>query len=311
MGALAVENDRLFEFLADLRAAQLRAVAIGIGASLVLGALLALGFTRNIAVPFESLTAAAAKIAGGELGTRMHLRGHLLQTREARQLTADFNAMAAALHGYERERNAMIADIAHELRTPLATLQMRLDALHDGLVPFDAAEASLLLERTSFLARMVDDLRLLSLADGGRLSLRLEAIELGAYLRGVEDALRDVAVRDGARLVMSLPDEPLLVRADADRLFQILRNLVENAAAAMKEPGGVAEPHRNVVVRAQRDGVLASITVRDHGPGIDPRNSRASCSTSRTAAAPTPGSPGAAGWASPSWARSPHSTAAP
>jgi signal transduction histidine kinase len=261
--ALATQNERLFELLGSFRAAQQRAVVIGIAAALLLGVLLALALSRNIAVPFEALTRAASKIAAGDFGTRMGLRGRRLQTREARQLTDGFNAMAASLETYEHERKAMVADIAHELRTPLATMQMRLDAIQDGLVPWDDSEAELLKLHMRQLARLVDDLRVLSLADAGRLSLRLEDVELREWLDGVSEALRDVARRGGCDLEIDATAADLWVRADADRLYQILRNLVDNAGEAMERGGTVR-------VSLRREGPDAVWSVRDRGPGIDP-----------------------------------------
>ncbi len=261
--SLATQNERLFELLGSFRAAQQRAVAIGIAAALLLGVGLALALARNIAVPFEALTRAASRIGQGEFGTRMGLRTGRLQTREARQLTATFNAMATSLENYERERKAMVADVAHELRTPLATMQMRLDAIQDGLVPWSTSEAQLMQQHLRQLARLVDDLRVLSLADTGQLSLRLADTALRVGGAGVGDALRDVAHRGGCTLVVDASTADLHVRADADRLYQVLRNLVDNAAEAMQAGGAVT-----IVLR--REGDAAVWRVRDEGPGIDP-----------------------------------------
>lgn len=261
--SLASQNERLFELLGSFRAAQQRAVLIGIAAALLLGIALALALSRNIAVPFEALARAARRIAKGEFATRMTLGGRRLQTREARQLTEDFNAMAGALDTYERERKAMVADIAHELRTPLATMQMRLDAIQDDLVPWSVGEAELLQQHLRQLARLVDDLRVLSLADAGRLSLHLEDIELREWLAGVAEALHDVARRGDCRLVLEAPDDELHVHADGDRLYQILRNLVDNASEAMQAGG-------TVTLSLDREHDAAVWRVRDEGPGIDP-----------------------------------------
>ncbi len=261
--SLATQNERLFELLGSFRAAQQRAVLLGIAAALLLGVALALALSRNIAVPIEALARAARHIAKGDFGTRMSLRRGPLQTREARQLTEDFNAMAGALESYERERKAMVADIAHELRTPLASMQMRLDAIRDELVPWTDREADLLQQHLRQLARLVDDLRFLSLADAGRLSLRMEDIELREWLDGVAEALHDVARRRGCRLALEAPSDALHVRADGDRLYQVLRNLVDNASEAM-EGGGT------VRLSLGREGDDAVWRVRDEGPGIDP-----------------------------------------
>lgn len=260
---LALQNERLFELLGSFRTAQQRAVTLGIAAALLLAIALALTLSRTLAVPFLALARATSKIAAGDLATRLPLRSRRFQAREVRQLTADFDAMAASLETYERERKAMVADIAHELRTPLATMQMRLEAIEDGLVPWSSAEAGLLQQHLHLLTRLVDDLRVLSLADAGRLSLRLEDVELRTWLSGVTEALRDVAKRHGCDLRADLPEEEVHVRADADRLYQVLRNLVDNAGEAMAGGG-------NVEIALRGEDGTALLSVRDHGPGIDP-----------------------------------------
>lgn len=259
VGGLREENLRLFTLFGDFRAAQRRAVLTGVALALLVCAALALWLSRSIARPLEAVSRAASRLARGDLQTRVAPLD-AFHPRETRLLADGFNTMAGSLERLEGERKAMIADIAHELRTPLAAMSMRLEALEDGLVPFDASEIELLQGHTSLLARLIDDLRLLSLADAGRLTLNLEELDLGPWLRATR-AYGDAVRRQGAHLEVRLPDEPVRVRADAQRLRQVLHNLVDNAVAATPEGGGV-----EVALEAAGDEVL--LRVRDEGPGI-------------------------------------------
>lgn len=212
---------------------------MGVGGAVMLSALLALLLSRTIAKPIEAVSEAAARLARGELGTRVQL-GRSYPATETRTLARDFNAMATALERYAGERKAMIADIAHELRNPLATLQLRLDALADGLVSFDEEEAKLLQGKVGLLTRLVGDLRLLSQADAGRLPLQRLMLDLSDL---AEDALRQARPRaegKGVGLAFTPADEAALVDADPDRLTQVLNNLLDNALR-VTPPGGRVE----------------------------------------------------------------------
>lgn len=231
---------RLFVLLGDFRTAQRRAVLGGIAVALVLCVALAWWLSRTIARPLEAVSDGASQLARGALGTRVQLPGRRLQPVETRELADDFNAMAESLEKLEGERRAMIADVAHELRTPLAALSMRLDAIQDGLVSFDASEVVLLRRHADLLARLIDDLRLLSLADSGRLRLDMQPLDLGAWLPRAASTYDQPVTRAGATLDVTVPRRSVLVRADPQRLRQILQNLLDNAAKVTPRGGTVA-----------------------------------------------------------------------
>jgi two-component system sensor histidine kinase BaeS len=255
------ENSRLFALLSDFRATLQLAAAGGTAVALLLSIALALWLSRSIARPIEAVSAAASRLASGAFTTRVTLGGRQLGSKEAAALAHDFNAMAESLERYEGERKAMIADIAHELRTPLATLQLRLEALRDGLVSFGPAEADLLLDHAGLLARLIDDLRLMSMADTGRLMLDRRKLDLASWLAQIDRSFQDTARSRQLSFQVDPLARPLWVEADPQRLAQILHNLIDNALKATPAEG-------SVTIRAGVLGGFAQLSVRDSGPGV-------------------------------------------
>jgi two-component system, OmpR family, sensor histidine kinase BaeS len=258
---LQVEVERLVTFLGDSRAARRDATIAGALAALLVGAALAAWLSRSIARPIAAVSAASSELAAGRFGTRVELPRRRSQPEETRALTDGFNAMSEAIERYEGERKAMVADVAHELRTPLAAMRLRLEALEDGLVPLSQDEVRRLRGHTDLLARLVDDLRLLSLADAGRLTLEPFVVDLGVWLAQATETALDGLRSRGIALVASGPSEPLRLRVDPQRMTQVLHNLIDNAARYA--PEGSAVEVSLAVTAAE-----ARLTVRDRGPGI-------------------------------------------
>ncbi len=258
---LRVEVERLVTFLGDSRAARRDAMVVGALVALLLGVALAAWLSRSIARPIAAVSAASSELAAGRFGTRVELPRRAAQPEETRALTDGFNAMSEAIERYEGERKAMVADVAHELRTPLAALRLRLEALEDGLVPLSQAEVRRLRGHTDLLARLVDDLRLLSLADAGRLTLEPVVVELGAWLAVASEAARDALQPRGVGLTVRGPAAPVAVRIDPQRMTQVLHNLIDNAARYAPEG-------TDVELAVANDGDEVRLTVRDRGPGV-------------------------------------------
>jgi two-component system, OmpR family, sensor histidine kinase BaeS len=256
---LSEENTRLFELFRDYRVAQERAVYFGIVGAILLAVLFAIWLSRGIAKPIEAVSSASSKLARGNLQTRVQLRG--FQADETQRLAQDFNAMAESLERYEGERKAMIADIAHELRNPLATMQMRIDALSDGLITFNEDEAKLLQGQVGLLARLIDDLRVLSLADAGRLSLNVMEVDLYELTANVVRNMETRASAAKVGLEFTSAKDSIFINADPDRLAQVLNNLLDNALRVTPENGKIR-------VGLEASSNNAKLTVRDTGPGI-------------------------------------------
>ncbi len=241
-----------------------RMIYSGIVVGVVLAAVVAVVFARFIAKqmagPIEDVSRASVQLAQGDLSVRV-LESTKMRSLEAITLTHNFNKMADALQTYERERRDMIASIAHDLRTPLSAMQIRLELIKELVVPYSEAETDLLLGQTQLLGRLVNDLRTLSLADAGKLSLQLRRFELGSY---IESVLRTCAHRTeetGVKLLFQRPEETIWVNADAQRLTQVLSNLLDNALSMTPDGGGIC-------LRLRHENGAAMLSVEDDGPGI-------------------------------------------
>ena len=227
--------------------------------ALALAAALAWALSNRILRPVHALTAAARRLAQGDLSVRVPESGD----EELATLARAFNHMAAALQQAEESRRRLMADIAHELRTPLAVQQAHLEALQDGIYPLTPENLAPVVEQNRLLARLVHDLRTLTLADTGQLSLERDALDVRAWLPRVVEKFRAAAQQRGIALEVDLPSEPAWVHADAARLEQILHNLLGNALRHTPSGG-------RIEVRAEVMDDEVRIQVRDTGPGLPP-----------------------------------------
>jgi signal transduction histidine kinase len=177
--------------------------------------------SRQLVGPLRELTVASEAMAAGDLSQRVEVH-----TRdEVEELARAFNEMARDLEAAEVQRQQMTADIAHELRNPLSVIRGNLEALLDGVYPTDVEHLGPIYEETILLQRLVQDLRLLSLADAGQLTLVLTQVDLVALLSGIAESVQAVADDQGTEIQLDLPEEPLVVEGDADRLRQVVGNL--------------------------------------------------------------------------------------
>lgn len=247
-----------------LQSAQWRGLLYGLALAVSASLGLAWWIARGIARPIAAVGAASSRISAGDLSARVDApRSRLGIAAEVEALTDGFNQMASTLAHNERERQALVADVAHELRTPITAMTLRLEALRDGLVPFDAAEVERLARQTAHLHRLVEDLRTLSLADAGRLTLRRDVADVARSTREALEAFGPIAEEKGVTLRFEGADasEPLVIVGDSDRLRQALSNLLDNALRATPE-GGV------IVLRAEREPGSVRLSVQDQGPGF-------------------------------------------
>jgi signal transduction histidine kinase len=210
--------------------------------------------------PVRELTAAVQRFAAGDRSARVTVRGR----DELATLGAAFNAMGDRIGKEEALRNALVADVAHELRTPLANLRGQIEALQDGLLAPDAAALASLHEEVAILARLVDDLQQLADAESGALQLEPAPVTARAALETAAAGFQPAASARGVTLEVDA-DPSLVARADPVRLGQILRNLGANALTHTPAGGRVR-------LAAARDGGAVAFTVEDTGSGIAPEH---------------------------------------
>jgi signal transduction histidine kinase len=257
VGVLYVSGEPVSTLGADLIARVNRVIVLAAlvsgGVALLLAGALSLGLLR----PVRELTGAARDLAGGNLGSRVTVR----DGDELGQLSLAFNQMADSLERAEKLRRDMTADIAHELRNPLAILQARLEGIVDGVYPPSRENLELILDQNRLLTRLVEDLRTLALADAGQLPLDRVPCDLSALIQRTIDGFRLQAEEAGIHLSSEL--QPLSLSADPMRLEQVLTNLLSNAIRHTKRGGEV-----RVLSRPGDGGRSAIIDVEDSGEGI-------------------------------------------
>lgn len=241
------------QFIRSMNRAILSAAAISAAAALILGAILFIQITS----PVRRLQKAANSIAAGDLQQRVEIRSG----DELGQLGSTFNIMAENLEKSMLQRRMMVADVAHELRTPLTAMQGTLEAMKDGILPMDDEQVNALYAETMLLNRLVGDLKLLSLADAGQLTLDKMPVEIGELIRQAAERARPQAEQKNVLLETSLPPDLPSARLDPDRMTQVLGNLIGNALR-YTPPGGVIN-----LAAATADGRL-QLTVTDTGIGI-------------------------------------------
>ncbi|MGB3904214.1 MAG: ATP-binding protein, partial [Anaerolineae bacterium] len=252
----------LMDSFSDLESAFLGQVSrtivpVGIAACAV-AILLGLLLTWQLTGPLRKLTAAAGAIAGGDLSHRVDVRSK----DELGQLAQAFNDMASSLDRTEKLRQDMVADIAHELRTPLSVMRGNLEAILDGVFePTEETIASIHKE-TVLLTRLVDDLQELALAEAGQLKIDRELTDLASLVKRAVASVAPRAAKDDIIVVHYLPSDLPLVDVDPQRIRQVLLNLLDNALRHSPEGGTVSVKGRELEKAVQVD-------VTDQGPGLD------------------------------------------
>jgi two-component system, OmpR family, sensor histidine kinase BaeS len=213
---------------------------------------------RRMAAPIGDVMEAADRVAGGDYGARVQARG----PDEVRRLAGSFNQMVERLEANEAQRRGLLADVAHELRTPLSVIRGNVEGMLDGLYPADEAHLAPVLEETAVMARLLDDLQTLSTAEAGVLRLHRERVDPGALVQDAVAAFRARADAAGVRLDWRAADGVPELDVDPVRIGEVLANLLANAVRHTPSGGSVS-----VVVEPAPAGV--AVTVADTGRGID------------------------------------------
>lgn len=232
--------------------------------SAILAALIALvlgmALARNLTRPLHELTAATKAMAGGQLDQRVTVRSR----DEIGTLAASFNQMSADLARASQLRKQMTADLAHDLRTPLSILRGYTEGLKDERLQGTPAIYSLMHGEVEHLQRLVEDLRVLSLADAGELPLNLRAVDPAALVERTGLAYFVQAEEQGLALRIETTENLPSIMVDTDRMTQVLNNLVSNA---LRHTG-----QGEVVLSASADNQQVYLKVSDSGSGISPED---------------------------------------
>jgi two-component system sensor histidine kinase BaeS len=228
-------------------------VALGmLLAALVLGAGLAYWLSRRV----RALVQTTHALIRGDYTARLAPRGH----DELAQLARDFNTLAATLAAAQEARRAWIADIAHELRTPLSVLRAEIESLQDGVRPLNQDSVTSLAHETERLTRLVEDLHTLSLSDRGALTYHREPVDLADVLRDTVSSQRREAEGRGLALTLDLEDGAIVL-ADETRLAQVFANLMQNSLRYTDPPGTIS-------VGLKREGDSVVVEWHDSAPGV-------------------------------------------
>ena len=271
VGYLLTEGGMVFSsaneqaLLNKLNSAAITAAMIAGGVALVLAFLLSYSLLR----PVRELTQAATHMAKGDLSQRVHVRGD----NQLATLGAAFNRMASSLQQAGERRQALTADIAHELRTPLAVQRAHLEALQDGIYGLTVENLIPIEEQNRALTHLVEDLRMLALVDAGQLALERIPTDFSALIERLISRFDPQAAAQGVEIILSPMAAPIMLAIDPQRIEQIINNLLSNALRYTPEGGEISVQCSVTSSRLDVASKLVTkhcilVTVRDTGPGI-------------------------------------------
>jgi signal transduction histidine kinase len=249
-------SQREIEFIERTNLTLLYGALIGAVIALFLGIFL----SRTITRPIRELTRATHAISEGDLSQQVPVR----TTDELGELATAFNKMSAELSRSVNARKQMTADIAHELRTPLSLILGHAEAVHDGVLPPSKENFEIIREEAARLEHLVDDLRTLSLADAGELSISLQIVEPGQLLQEVASLYQYQAQKKNIALELEVASPLPALAVDPGRMTQVITNILDNALRHTPEGG-------RIILSAKQAGEKVELAVQDSGPGLPPR----------------------------------------
>ncbi|HSC03230.1 MAG TPA: ATP-binding protein, partial [Solirubrobacteraceae bacterium] len=241
--------------------ATLISLGIAVGAAVLMALILSTIVSASVVRPVRALAGAAQRIARGGHASRVPVRG----TDELAQLAGAFNDMATSLERAEQIRRQLLADVAHELRNPLATVESYVEALSDGVLAADEENWSAIRAETTRLNRLVNDLQEVSRAEAHELDLHPTPAKLSALAEDAVKAATPTYAAKGVTLDAALSSHSPTVEVDRERLAEVLANLLANALRHTPSGGEVR-------VSAHTQGRFAEIAIADTGEGIPPEH---------------------------------------
>jgi two-component system sensor histidine kinase BaeS len=248
------------QFLSDATSSLAITAAGAALLAVIIGGLLAWQLTR----PIRALTHAAHDLAEGELGRQVPVSG----PAEMTDLAQAFNRMSHDLAEGEGLRRRMAADVAHELRTPVSVLRGHLEAMLDGVFPLDTERLAVAYDQTIHLARLVDDLRLLTRAEAGNLPLHTSECTPDSLVGSAVESFSPLALDAGIALESEIAPGLPSLSVDVDRIHQVMGNLLANALRHTPADG-------RIVIRVARAGEAVRFAVANTGEGLTPEEAAA------------------------------------
>ena len=213
---------------------------------------------RRFVNPLADVIYAARAVADGKLDTRIPSTG----PQDLQSLAESFNEMATSLERNDRERRGMLADIAHELRTPLSVIRGRLEGIVDGIYKADDGQVvSLALEQTYLLERLVDDLRLLTLAETRQLHFEKRSVDLAQLSQRTIDMFSAEAQEKNISLMLEKGNGDYIAELDSQRMEQVVGNLVGNSLRYIPDGG-------RIWLTLEETSDEVKLFVNDNGPGV-------------------------------------------
>lgn len=237
-------------------------LALALGAAAIASAAVSLVLARRIGRSLAAVSAAAARLGAGRYESRVPAAG---LGAEFDDLADSFNAMAARLQESERLRARLLADVAHEVRTPVATIAGYLEAVEDGVQPMDEPTMTVLRDQAARLTRLAHDLAAVTHAEAGDLVLTLEPVTPHELLAATAGTWRERATAVGVHLVLQVDPDLEHVLVDRQRMGQVLDNLVANALHHTPDGG-------TVTLSATGGPEQVALCVSDTGEGIAPEH---------------------------------------
>jgi two-component system sensor histidine kinase BaeS len=238
-----------------------RIAAIVVACAILFGFLRAGGALRRSGAVLDELGEVASRVEAGDYTARV--RRPLDAPRPVRELVRAFDTMAARLEADETQRRSLLADVTHELRTPLAVVQGNVEAIIDGVHPPDEAHLTAILDETRVLTRLVEDLRTLALSEAGSLSLHREPTDLAILATDIATAFEAAAGTAGISIDVDVDDSLPLLDIDPVRIREVISNLVGNAIRHTPSGGTIR-------ITGRLDSGFVQLIVSDNGSGIEP-----------------------------------------
>jgi two-component system sensor histidine kinase BaeS len=251
------------DLLVNFRRAVSEAVILAGVAAFLAAVILSVFVSQRVVQPVQQMMAASQRVAAGHYGERVAVPGNLdpREADELTQLALSFNQMAAQLEQTETMRRDLIGNVAHELRTPLASIKGYMEALIDGVLPAEAATFQQVYHEADRLERLVHDLQELSRVEASAFELSLRSTPVLRLVETVTARLGRQYAEKGVSLEIDVPAGLPPVRADEDRIGQVLLNLVGNALQYTPAGG-------HVTIRARKERDQVRLSVEDTGIGI-------------------------------------------